>query len=104
MADTVPTESTPNPDNQSLYRKDIDAEELKRVFNRLDTNGDSKISAMGPHLALNHLREKCSIEDRHSRIKSVDFNGDGEWRRRRRKRNREMANPRENETDGKRNR
>ncbi|CAL0317965.1 unnamed protein product [Lupinus luteus] len=103
MADTVSNESTQTLTiNLSTIKTDV--EELKRVFNRLDTNGDSKISAIGLHLALNHLREKCSVEDRHSRIKSVDFNGDGEWRRRRRKRNREKANPRENETEGKRNR
>ncbi|KAE9607473.1 hypothetical protein Lal_00026977 [Lupinus albus] len=77
MAETSPTESIPNPKNQSLYLKDMDAEELKRVFNRFDTNGDGKISVTELDTALRSLGSSVSTSDVQCVMEDLDTDRDG---------------------------
>ncbi|OIV94187.1 hypothetical protein TanjilG_13804 [Lupinus angustifolius] len=77
MAETGPTESNPNPNSQSLYLKDMDAEELKRVFNRFDANGDGKISVTELDTALRSLGSSVSTSEVQCIMEDLDTDHDG---------------------------
>ncbi|XP_050259775.1 probable calcium-binding protein CML27 [Quercus robur] len=57
--------------------KDGRASELRNAFKLYNQDQNSLISASELHLILNRLGLKCSIEDCHRMIRSVDFDGDG---------------------------
>lgn len=57
--------------------KDGGASELLEAFNLYDQDQNGLISAGELHLVLNRLGMKCSLEDCHRMIRSVDSDGDG---------------------------
>ncbi|KAL1327919.1 hypothetical protein AAHE18_13G337700 [Arachis hypogaea] len=53
------------------------ATELRDAFNLYDQDKNGLISSAELHLILNRLGLKCSVEECHNMIKSVDSDGDG---------------------------
>ncbi|RYR17697.1 hypothetical protein Ahy_B03g062393 isoform A [Arachis hypogaea] len=53
------------------------ATELRDAFNLYDQDKNGLISSAELHLVLNRLGLKCSVEECHNMIKSVDSDGDG---------------------------
>lgn len=53
------------------------ASELKDAFDLYDQDKNGLISAAELHLVLNRLGLKCSVDECHNMIKSVDSDGDG---------------------------
>ncbi|CAL0312370.1 unnamed protein product [Lupinus luteus] len=61
----------------AFCRSDGGASELRDAFDLYDQDKNGLISASELHLVLNRLGMKCSVEECHSMIKSVDSDGDG---------------------------
>ncbi|XP_043701817.1 probable calcium-binding protein CML18 [Telopea speciosissima] len=59
----------------SVYLEDM--EELERVFNRFDANGDGKISSTELGNVLNALGSESSPEQIHRMMTEIDTDGDG---------------------------
>ena len=57
--------------------EDGGASELRNAFKLYDWDQNGLISASELHLILNCLGMKCSVEDCHRMIRSVDSDGDG---------------------------